>query len=391
MGSESLEAMLAPISDTLPCGEDLRASSSLQSVYDELRDARRSAGDLERAARDPSKGEAEDYYEKSLPHWQHVRALASTVLTKHSKDLMVVSFLIEAEARLNGFAGLRGGFCLARDLIEGYWDCLYPRPDEDGLETRLASFASLNGEGRDGTLIGPIFRIPLSRGATPVPHWLWIKECEIPAEPKKRDAGYDELKRLASETKPEEFDRIRDDLESCILAFSEFSKLLDKKSQEYEPPSSDDASGASPASKKQYVAPSSRIKEALASCRRTLRILSNESEESTSPKENGTPEQSSEHDSAGPQRHETPPLSSDKITTRESAFQQILEIADFFRRTEPHSPISYALEQVVRWGRMPLDELLNELITDEKARNGYRKLAGIRVAATEAEEKKESG
>ena len=40
------------------------------------------------------------------------------------------------------------------------------------------------------------------------------------------------------------------------------------------------------------------------------------------------------------------------------------EIAEYFRRTEPHSPLAYALEQAVRWGRTPLPKLLEELIPD---------------------------
>ena len=53
------------------------------------------------------------------------------------------------------------------------------------------------------------------------------------------------------------------------------------------------------------------------------------------------------------------------------------EIAEYFRRTEPHSPIPYSLEQAVRWGRTPLPELLEELIPDPGGREHYFRLAGI--------------
>ena len=54
--------------------------------------------------------------------------------------------------------------------------------------------------------------------------------------------------------------------------------------------------------------------------------------------------------------------------TREEAFSLLLKVADYFKKTEPHSPLSYSLQQVVRWGRMPLPELLTELIRDESER-----------------------
>jgi type VI secretion system protein ImpA len=66
------------------------------------------------------------------------------------------------------------------------------------------------------------------------------------------------------------------------------------------------------------------------------------------------------------------------IRTRDDAFHQLLKVADFFQRTEPHSPVSFALEQVVRWGRMPLPELLAELIPEEGPRKSLFQRVGIR-------------
>ena len=54
-----------------------------------------------------------------------------------------------------------------------------------------------------------------------------------------------------------------------------------------------------------------------------------------------------------------------------------VSIADFFRRNEPHSPIPFALEQAVRWGQMPLPQLLRELIPDDGSRQNFFKLTGI--------------
>jgi type VI secretion system protein ImpA len=63
---------------------------------------------------------------------------------------------------------------------------------------------------------------------------------------------------------------------------------------------------------------------------------------------------------------------------REQAFKTLLQLADFFRRNEPHSPLSYTIEQAVRWGRMPLPDLMDESIADENARQNVFRLAGIR-------------
>ena len=67
----------------------------------------------------------------------------------------------------------------------------------------------------------------------------------------------------------------------------------------------------------------------------------------------------------------------------ENAIKKLQEIATFFRKTEPHSPMSYTIEQVIRWSELSLPELLNELITDSDARTGYFKLSGIKISETE--------
>jgi type VI secretion system protein ImpA len=71
------------------------------------------------------------------------------------------------------------------------------------------------------------------------------------------------------------------------------------------------------------------------------------------------------------------------VETRQEAFQTLLGVADYFRRTEPHSPVSYALEQVVRWGRMPLPDLLAELVSDRSTREDIFKRTGIPQPSSE--------
>ena len=70
---------------------------------------------------------------------------------------------------------------------------------------------------------------------------------------------------------------------------------------------------------------------------------------------------------------------SKQMHSRAEAIKQLDLVAEFFRKTEPHSPMSYAIEQVVRWSGLSLPELLQELITDGDARNGYFKLSGIKT------------
>ena len=67
-----------------------------------------------------------------------------------------------------------------------------------------------------------------------------------------------------------------------------------------------------------------------------------------------------------------------EVRSRDEAFRALVKIADYFRKTEPHSPISYALEQAVRWGDMELPDLMKELIVDDTTRQQFFSLTGIK-------------
>ncbi|HEC0958219.1 TPA: type VI secretion system protein TssA, partial [Klebsiella pneumoniae] len=50
--------------------------------------------------------------------------------------------------------------------------------------------------------------------------------------------------------------------------------------------------------------------------------------------------------------------------SRKEALQQLRQVAEFFRRTEPHSPVAYLAEKAARWGEMPLHVWLKRVIKD---------------------------
>lgn len=66
-----------------------------------------------------------------------------------------------------------------------------------------------------------------------------------------------------------------------------------------------------------------------------------------------------------------------QLNSRQEAINHLKTVATFFKTTEPHSPMAYGIEQVIRWSEMPLPDLLKELIADGEARKGYFRLVGI--------------
>ena len=64
------------------------------------------------------------------------------------------------------------------------------------------------------------------------------------------------------------------------------------------------------------------------------------------------------------------------LRTREDAIRQLEDIAEFFRKTEPHSPLAYTLTDAVRRARMPLPDLLAEVLPDSGARQAMLTMLG---------------
>lgn len=50
--------------------------------------------------------------------------------------------------------------------------------------------------------------------------------------------------------------------------------------------------------------------------------------------------------------------------SREHALAQLRLVADFFRRTEPHSPVAYLADKAASWGELPLHAWLRAVVKD---------------------------
>ena len=69
------------------------------------------------------------------------------------------------------------------------------------------------------------------------------------------------------------------------------------------------------------------------------------------------------------------------LQNRRQALQQLRVIADFFHRTEPHSPVAYLAEKAASWGDMPLHVWLRAVIKDPATVAGMEELLGAMPAA----------
>lgn len=69
------------------------------------------------------------------------------------------------------------------------------------------------------------------------------------------------------------------------------------------------------------------------------------------------------------------------VQNRAQALQQLRLVAEFFRHTEPHSPVAYLAERAASWGEMPLHVWLRAVIKDPAIIAGVEELLGAAPTA----------
>jgi type VI secretion system protein ImpA len=365
-----LEALLAPIAGDAPQGADLREDYSAQSPYFRLRDARSEAREAERRAETAG----EDGESATPPQWKTVVSLAKAAITERSKDLEIAAWLTEAMVRLHGLQGLTAGALLLRGLAERYWDGVFPLPDEDGISTRVAPVTGLSGAETDGTLMPPLRRLPLFTrpGGNPFGWWEWERSQELGAiaDPARRqariDAGTlspDDVEKEAVAAGAAHFGRLRRSLADALAAWSGMGEAMDA------------LAGADGPSTGRVTSLLRAMAEVVGRFAPAVQddAAAAEPEAMADGGEEGAPAPGVGRGGGGARAGGAAPGRS-----RDEYLRQLVEIADYFRRTEPNSPLAYTLQDAVRRARLSWPELLVELVPDDATRIAILTSLGIK-------------
>ncbi len=99
----------SPINPDNPAGEDIR----YRPVFEELQ------AEVDKLSSPSAAAESID--------WQKVSTLAVEILASQSKDLLVASYFSVAQVHLSHIQGLELGLQVYIDLLENFWDTLFPQ------------------------------------------------------------------------------------------------------------------------------------------------------------------------------------------------------------------------------------------------------------------------
>ncbi|WNG56332.1 type VI secretion system protein TssA [Archangium gephyra] len=356
-----LEPLLRPISPDAPSGRSLR----YEPLYDQLREARRED--------DPTLPQGVWQTALKRANWAQVAELCQRALAHESKDLQLAAWLTEAWGIQQGFPGVERGLRLTTALVERFWDSLWPAIEDDDVEARLAPLAWL-----DDKLPLVLGKVPLVKRQAPggVSHdfadWqqLLHQEKHQGSGQEKSDpedatnaqgAGNGPVNRetfLASAAlmPASALDTLARGVEAALTAGSSLEQALD-----------------------------SRLGRTSATLRRTHSILGDIQTLLTTLRAHSPREEPGAGTEAPPDKTvpDTPSGTGrlpHAIRSREEAYQVLALASDYLRRTEPHSPVAYLVQRAVSWGRMPLDQLLRELVPNDSGLQSIQSLLGMKQA-----------
>ncbi|MBU3070342.1 type VI secretion system protein TssA [Aestuariicella sp. G3-2] len=365
-----IESLLQPISEDAPTGEDIRADRSPSSDYYTIKDARNNARAAERSS-------MFDEDVDLLKPWRTVAEVAPKILSSKSKDLEVACWYTEGLIRLHGVSGLRDGIKLIHGLVLDHWEGLYPEPDEDGIETKVAPLTGLNGDGGDGTLMAPIRNMSITNEGDYGSFNLWqyqkardnsklTDDDERAARNEALGFSFQDVEATIQEASPQFYVDMVETLEETQQDYKALNELLRSSCGSDTPPSSN-------------------ITNLLDEVLRSVRFLSKDkldqvkaATEAQQAVDEPTADDDTPSVSAAAQAVVVNQVAG-PIGNREDALKRLEEVADYFRKNEPHTPLAPGIERLISWGRMTVAELMMELLPEDSSRGFFSQLTGVKL------------
>ncbi len=353
----SLTDLTAPINGG--SGEDL----SFSTLFDQVKEARRADPDY------LTQGDWQTDLKSS--DWDLTITLAAQGIAKQSKDLMLVAWLSEALAHRYHFVGITFGLTLTQRILQNFWADLFPSLEE-GVEERSARLTWLKT-----ALTDVVGGLPITQGdnfgllrydesrhvenlalQNPKAMMVAVEEGKINAEIFQRSVvltDSDHLRLKAAE--------VEASLKACQQLQATADTLFGRDSPSF-----------------------ATLNEVLSRAGQLVEKLLKDRGIELAPATVAAPTPDADITAAPPAgavmtaiNQDSPPAALRTTpATREEAFTMLASVAQFFKNTEPQSPVPYLIERAIKWGNMPLEGWLNDVIKDSNVVDSIRDVLGTK-------------
>lgn len=327
----NIDALLQPITDDAPCGVDM----SFSNEFDAVQEMRR--------ADDASLPQGEFVTDLKVADWQGAADLCEQLLKTRSKDLRVAGWLVESWSHLRGFAGLADGLSLVDQLCSRFWAQVHPLPEDGEQELRVGNLAWLLG--RAERLSQNVALLRSETGS------ICLVQCVT-----EDGLSTDEVARIQRETPRAFLTANVAEAGRALEALNDLQATVDELLG---------ANGPG------FVSARNALETAARAAKRFAR--------EGGALESARPQVKEEAAKTVVDRVDPLPTSAGGLPqTRTQALQQLRSVAEFFRRTEPHSPVAYLADKAAQWGDMPLHAWLRAVVKDSTSLTQLEDLLGIK-------------
>jgi type VI secretion system protein ImpA len=351
----TLTHLLTPLSPESPSGEDMSFSSEFDAIA------------VDRRADDPSIDQGEWKTDFKVADWPKVMASCEMLLATRTKDLRLLGWLTEALTQLQGFKGMADGLSLCAKAAETFWPSIHPLPDDGDHEQRIGNLTWLLTQVVNLSMARPLVN------AGPGQRYV-LREIEVA---RTRHANTD----------PYSNDPVVEGLTAESLAKAQHNTptayFLDnltqvKRAQEALAQLQTVVDGFLGADGPGFVAARQALEDVAHAAERLAR---DNGAISSGNAGSGVAEPGQSSAASGAVGQVDQAVSgggvSSNIQSRAQALGQLKLVAEYFRRTEPHSPVAYLADKAVQWGNMPLHVWLRTVLKDGGSLAHVEELLGL--------------
>ena len=333
------EQLLAPISEAQPCGEDLEYSELLASFDNYRLFGQPTSLDVQPVPPAPDDGgERREVPKIEKPReWPIIRDAAAAALGK-SKDFRLLAALATALLRTNGIPAFCQTLGVAAQWLETYWAQVFPRIDDDAMMRRNA----LNSLADPMAIVDGLRRAPMVRSRA---HGVYsLRDIDLVARlqtPSASDRAIEEpqLKAAFAATPKAELDALLQHVVDALGAV----KRIDGAMRDAGGPEAAPDLGA--------------VQTQLARLQQALKVQIAAHPEATSA---DAVEETAGSVAAGGSE----PMRVGAIGSRDDAVRALEAVAEFFRRTEPSSPIPLFVMRAKRLVAKDFLEVLADVVPE---------------------------
>jgi type VI secretion system protein ImpA len=344
--------LLDPISSEAPSGQDIAFSAEVDAI------------NKARQFDDPSLDQGEWVTDVKEADWGFVYDRCIKLISTQTKDLRLAAWLVEAAAKTKQFEGMAAGYELLARLCDNYWDTLHPIIEDGDIEERVGNITWLLHRS-----VQLVKEVPITEGRGSQYSWTDFEAARARANnaAKTGETVSEKEGQLSSAT----LDSARRKstkgfYETQINALEHCQKMLLELEHSLDAKLGADGPSFTP------------VKEMLLTVLETLqRYGADVGLKSSSSVVVGSATQ----EGGGHQAVESHVMAiAGPIKTRDQALEQLRTVAEFFRTTEPHSPVAYLADKAANWGDLSLHSWLKTVVKDPTSLSFIEEMLGVKAA-----------